>query len=528
MERAVGEVGSLPPEQILRDLYLHSGAALLVVGVDGRIMHVNPGLCEILARTEESVVGRPLEEFAPRLAARLEEEARLEEAEEVRSFHKRLVRPDRTRVDLIVGGRLVRDDDGEPRYWVCHVNDVTALQHAQHEAARAEAQQRAVVSLGRAALEEGTLDDVFKLAVDVVAEHLPVDRAVVIAAEPDGDGLIRARTGDELPGEPRVPLSPQFRSALESSDGIVTTDLAAESRFAPDQRLVDAGFRSTVSARIVVGGHAWGFVAAASRSTFRLSDGDRVFLETIAATLAAGIARRSYEQLEREAFDQQRQASIGVAAAGIAHALGNSLAVLRSQAELLRLHHSSVDGELGTIVREIDHMALMIEQLLARAPGRDQAMTVFDAASHLRNSVPVLRRLLPEGVRWKTEISRKRCFVRASLRGFDQAVLNLVRNAGEADEQGHVVLRCEVEGPEVVVAVSDEGPGMSPGVAERAFESFFTTKAGSGGTGLGLAQVRNFVSDAAGRVELDTGDTGTTVRMRLPRTSAAREMGCGP
>jgi len=68
------------------------------------------------------------------------------------------------------------------------------------------------------------------------------------------------------------------------------------------------------------------------------------------------------------------------------------------------------------------------------------------------------------------------------------------------------------------VTVSDDGPGMPREVRERALEPFFTTK-GEHGTGLGLAQVNDFVTEMGGTLAIDSEiGNGTAVHLYLPRT----------
>jgi signal transduction histidine kinase len=67
----------------------------------------------------------------------------------------------------------------------------------------------------------------------------------------------------------------------------------------------------------------------------------------------------------------------------------------------------------------------------------------------------------------------------------------------------------------VVIEVADDGPGMVPGVAEKIFNPFFTTKAQ--GSGLGLAIVRKIVDAHEGRIDMSTADgRGTRFRVTLP------------
>jgi signal transduction histidine kinase len=81
----------------------------------------------------------------------------------------------------------------------------------------------------------------------------------------------------------------------------------------------------------------------------------------------------------------------------------------------------------------------------------------------------------------------------------------------------------------VALSVTDDGTGMSPSVAARATEPFFTTKGQGKGTGLGLAMVHGFLQQSRGRLEIRSEmGRGTTVRMILPvHHGPSRRRGAG-
>jgi len=106
-----------------------------------------------------------------------------------------------------------------------------------------------------------------------------------------------------------------------------------------------------------------------------------------------------------------------------------------------------------------------------------------------------------------------------------QVVFNLVGNAVHAitdapPQAGRGVVRVSA-GPRpgengVRLQVADNGGGMPPEVLSRAFEPLFTTRAGRGGTGLGLALVKRLVTEAGGEVSIESKPgTGTTVTVDL-------------
>jgi signal transduction histidine kinase/putative methionine-R-sulfoxide reductase with GAF domain len=98
-----------------------------------------------------------------------------------------------------------------------------------------------------------------------------------------------------------------------------------------------------------------------------------------------------------------------------------------------------------------------------------------------------------------------------------RAVHNLCRNATEAMGTGGVLtLTSKMEGKELLIAVSDTGPGIPPEIEHRMFQSFVTLGK-EGGTGLGLAIVKKIVEEHGGTVRVKSSPRGATFELRLPQ-----------
>jgi len=89
---------------------------------------------------------------------------------------------------------------------------------------------------------------------------------------------------------------------------------------------------------------------------------------------------------------------------------------------------------------------------------------------------------------------------------------------------GHLLIKTENvrgasgEPASVGISVVDNGVGMSAEVQKSAFQRFFTTRDGEGGTGLGLASVQRFVTESRGALKLESAiGAGTAVKLTLPR-----------
>ena len=83
-------------------------------------------------------------------------------------------------------------------------------------------------------------------------------------------------------------------------------------------------------------------------------------------------------------------------------------------------------------------------------------------------------------------------------------------------------MTAEAKGERLVVRFRDDGIGMSQAVREQAMLPLFTTKGGSGGTGLGLSVCHDVVRDAGGQIRIESElGIGTTVEVELPASTEA-------
>jgi signal transduction histidine kinase len=99
----------------------------------------------------------------------------------------------------------------------------------------------------------------------------------------------------------------------------------------------------------------------------------------------------------------------------------------------------------------------------------------------------------------------------------NQVWANLVDNALDAvPEGGRVVVSARAEGPQVIVRVTDNGPGIPADVKNRIFDPFFTTKPVGQGTGLGLDIVRRLLDQNNATIDVDSAPGRTEFRVALP------------
>lgn len=228
---------------------------------------------------------------------------------------------------------------------------------------------------------------------------------------------------------------------------------------------------------------------------------------------------------------QEKLATLGTLAAGIAHEIRNPLTSLKARLYTLEKHlqpDPATRQDIDIISGEIGRLERIVNDVLRFARPSDPEFEVIEA----RRVVEELRGLMtPEfenrGVHLEVE-SDANLEIRADINHLKQAIINLLRNGAEAIEgPGTVTLRTKAAqvpirgelADAVVFEVADSGKGIRPEVENRLFDPFFTTK--ETGTGLGLAIASRIVEKHGGVLQYQTQPGhGTTFGVVLPRKIA--------
>ena len=252
--------------------------------------------------------------------------------------------------------------------------------------------------------------------------------------------------------------------------------------------------------------------------------------------VAAEMARRG--ALEEQLRQSQKMEAVGQLTGGLAHDFNNMLAIVIGSLDMAQRRMAR---GVADIARQIDaalegaqRAATLTQRLLAFSRQQPLLPTIVDANGLVNGMADLLRRTLGEAVRLETIQGGGLWRIAIDGGQLEQAIVNLAVNARDAmSGDGHLTIETfnaalddaysekhldVPPGQYVVIAVSDNGVGMSPEVAARAFDPFFTTKPVGAGTGLGLSQVFGFVKQSGGHVKIySEADHGTTVKIYLPR-----------
>ena len=260
-------------------------------------------------------------------------------------------------------------------------------------------------------------------------------------------------------------------------------------------------------------------------------------------------------------LQQEKMASIGQLAAGVAHEINNPIGFIMSNLGTLQKYSQkfirfievqgkalaavgggleSIDAALGEVQEErrslkLDYVAEDVGSLVRESlEGAERVKRIVqDLKSFSRvDEVGYKTADINEGIEstinivWnelKYKVTLKKDYgtipvTKCNLGQLNQVFMNLLVNAAQAiEKQGDIVVKTWDENGSIFVSVSDTGCGITPDKISRIFEPFFTTKEAGKGTGLGLSIAYDIVKKHSGeiRVESELGK-GSAFIVRIP------------
>lgn len=235
---------------------------------------------------------------------------------------------------------------------------------------------------------------------------------------------------------------------------------------------------------------------------------------------------------QRVASAQEKLASIGQLAAGVAHEINNPMCFITANvADLLdELRHAPAlpaaladyrDQVLPETLDGIARVNSIVDDLRRFARGEPEHFMSFDLALEVQAAVRMARTQLRPGQRLTMEPLAQMRMV-GMPRQLCQVVLNLIVNGLQSlREEGEVRISATSSGGSHVITVADDGAGMSEDTQRRLFQPFFTTKQAMG-IGIGLAVVMNIVKSHHGTIEVESElGVGSRFHLFLPCAALA-------
>ena len=378
--------------------------------------------------------------------------------------------------------------------------------------------------LERATARATSLDDLASAALALLARACEARGAGLLVADEETGDLVQyvydAQRGDEL-----------MHLGVKAGEGLLGAAMLSNELLQLDSARGDPRYSARVEGRhpfeisSVLAAPLEGetgavgalglFGDARSRS---FGDEDASLLQLVAANVSTAVrlffAKASHERSER-------LTTIGRLLSQVIHDFKTPMTVISGYAQLMAdANDPEQRAEYAEeILKHFDVLTAMQREVLEFARGE---RTIFIRRVYLKKFFSDITRQLAHEVDGRAIELEMQIDTKAVAR-FDEgrmarAIHNLARNAIEAmaERGGRLTIRAGLREDDLMIVVSDTGPGIPAEIEGRLFHSFVTAGK-AGGTGLGLAIVKKIVDEHGGRIEVRSSDRGASFELFIPQ-----------
>jgi len=566
-ERKMAEEALRENEAKFRDLFDNAPVAYHELDTEGCFTRINHTEELLLGYTNEELKGRPVWEIIVEKEHREAVLTRLSGKSRLHPVERTFVRKDGSFVSVLKEDRLIFDADGNINGIRSTLQDITQRKLDEEQLRisdikLAEANERAIreydqllqrlATLAQATGAARDLATIFTAILNFAVESVPCSGLFISLYDPQlstrkllymwyGNKEVDISDLDPV----HVDMGPAGQS-LTTGEVIIVNDY--QNTVKKKLTNVYLGYvedsrdpRSTIVAPMKIMGNAIGVIEVQSYELDAYTEEHATALR-MAANLAANAIEnvRLFEQERKNAGqlrESQKLESVGRLAGGIAHDFNNMLTAINGYSDLTLKRLPEGDAlrhNIEEIKRAGERSASLTQQLLAFSRRQVLKPKILDINHEVIEVSMLLKRLIGEDIQLITNLKPKLGQVKADPGQLTQVIMNLAVNARDSMPQGgelvietsnihldadyaarHIGSR---PGSYVMIAVIDNGEGMSGEIQQHIFEPFYTTKETGKGTGLGLATAYGIVKQSGGYIWVYSEiGKGTTFKVYLPR-----------
>ncbi|RKI38396.1 PAS domain S-box protein [Corallococcus sp. AB004] len=533
-------------EERFRTSFDGAPTGMALVDLQGRFLHVNAALCELVGYSREELISRSFQDLTvpEDLSVDQENAARMRRGE-IDSFQreKHYIRKDGRCIAVIVWGTVVRDPRGRPIHFISQMQDITEREELE-QASRflADVGPRLAASLA----SQTTLATVATLAVPALADGCvaaSLDRngrlqqVESAAQEPGTAARLKALTTAYGPNP--FPPAGIVAFVLRTGESVLLPEVPPEvlETAALDaghlEQLRLLGLRSVIVVPLRSRERNLGALILATYGSGRRY-GPRELAQAEELARRAALALDNARLFERsEQASRMRDEVLRI----VAHDLRAPLNVIQLSAGMLERALPSGDGtrrHLDTLQKSVHRANRLIQDLLDVARMEGGVLSVerepLAVAPLIQETVEQHRALAEaKSLRLVAHVPEDLPCVLADRERVPQILANLLGNAFKfTPEGGCITLRVQPEAGQVRFLVSDTGPGIPAEDLPHIFERFW--QAGpkrKEGAGLGLTIVKGLVMAHGGQVGVETTHgRGSTFSFTLPAAWPAGAQTC--
>jgi len=527
-------------EDKYRALFEKVQEGVFIATPSGRFLDFNDAFMRMLGydtREELLRADIPSELYADP-AERLKLQRLLNEYGEVTDFEFQFRRKDGEVRTAHESSFVTRDDSGAVAAYQGFILDVTDQKQAEVEIRRRNRELLALNSIADVLAQSAKLQDSLTRAVAKVAELFSADvTGLYYVDETAGVFKLAAHCGcsseyARCMGAVQIPPSllqqvRQTHATLLSGSALAAAEefreLYRQESLAVSQLAV-LWSKDRIIGALLVGSRAFREFYAAELNLLA-AVGNQIAITIDKARLLEE-TREAYEtlrQMQEQLLQSEKMAAVGQLISGVAHELNNPLTAILGYSELLK-SEERMSGHgadyLEKLYKQAQRTHHIVQNLLSfarqRKPerGRAQVNRVVEDTLALREYDLKIHR-----VRVHRELDPELPEISADFHQLQQVFLNVLNNAvdaiSEVKRPGEIWVRTRVEGGNVRIEFTDNGPGVKN--PHRVFDPFYTTKPVGKGTGLGLSICYGIVKEHGGEIEVRNEDTGgATFAITLP------------
>lgn len=255
-------------------------------------------------------------------------------------------------------------------------------------------------------------------------------------------------------------------------------------------------------------------------NAIRNENGQMIGCEGIAKDMTH--LRTMTEQL----ISQEKMASVGQLAAGVAHEINTPLGIILGYAQLMKddfPEESEEKQNLVIIERQTKTCRKIVADLLKFSRQSYSEKTDFNINEILEDIISVTGHSLEmDRIEIDSDLAHDLPTIPGDPEKLRQVFFNLINNAHQAmTDGGKITIKTSVSADreKITCSISDTGPGIKEEIIDKIFDPFFTTKAVGKGTGLGLSVSYGIIKDHDGEIMVESpahNDSGTAFHIQLP------------
>jgi signal transduction histidine kinase len=393
-------------------------------------------------------------------------------------------------------------------------------------------QLTSLVDIAQMIISETNLDEILEQITVQTFRLMKTRISSVFLLNEDGSELVlRACHG----GTPLYRQKPNLRtedsllgSVVTRGKAIAVVDVVKEKGYIQTDIARREKLVSMLAVPLIFAEKAVGVLAIYTQQRHRFSNDEIKVLTTLGDLSAVAIEKgrllARVVDMEEKLRASERLSALGLLAAEIAHEIRNPLTVMQmlfhALVETLLLDDTS-QRDAGLIGEKMRQMNRILDQVLSFARSSEPTKEPVHA-QQLFDDVFLLTRhkLLQQGIDVRSSAPDDLPPLRADREQVEQVLLNLILNAADAMPKGGTLrLTATAEdfdgAPHLVLAVRDNGQGMSPAQIANLFAPFLTYK--DSGTGIGLAIVKKIMENHQAQVQVESKlGQGTKFKLLFP------------